>query len=79
MTPEALIEGVRGYWTRQWKIIDPTVEPLQIRRDADGRYSVEVHQVVKDLSGVVVADRDKGCAIFLSQTRWRNHPSRRLE
>jgi hypothetical protein len=28
--------GVREYWTRQWGLIDPTVEPLTIQTDPDG-------------------------------------------
>jgi hypothetical protein len=50
-------DAVREYWTRQWKIINPRVEPIRIQRQPDGRYAVEVHQVVKELSGVVAADR----------------------
>jgi hypothetical protein len=49
--------GVREYWTRQWGMINPTVEPLSIREDADGRFDVEVQQLVKDLDGQVLADR----------------------
>ncbi|MES2642891.1 MAG: nuclear transport factor 2 family protein [Myxococcota bacterium] len=49
-------EAVRAYWEAQWAEIDPHVEPLRIERDEDGRYDVEVHQVVKDLAGTVIAD-----------------------
>lgn len=49
-------EEVRAYWTRQWKILDPHVEPLRIDRDAAGRMIVEVHQVVRDLDGKVLVD-----------------------
>ncbi|MGB6193215.1 MAG: nuclear transport factor 2 family protein [Terracidiphilus sp.] len=49
-------EEVRDYWTRQWKILDPHVEPLRIDRDAAGRMIVEVHQVVRDLDGKVLVD-----------------------
>jgi hypothetical protein len=48
---------VRDYWTRQWAIIDPHVEPLDFEVDADGRIVVNVHQVVRDLAGQVKADR----------------------
>jgi len=48
--------GVRDYWTRQWAVLDPHVEPISIEEDADGRWIVEVHQVVKDLGGQVLAD-----------------------
>jgi hypothetical protein len=49
-------EGVRAYWIRQWGIIDPHVEPLNIEMDANGRMVVEVHQVVRDLSGNLLLD-----------------------
>lgn len=49
--------GVREYWTRQWKMIDPTVHPLSITEEASGCFDVQVHQVVKDLEGVVLMDR----------------------
>ena len=48
--------GVRDYWTRQWRMIDPHVEPVRFQADPDGRTAVHVHQVVRDLSGNVVAD-----------------------
>jgi SnoaL-like protein len=50
-------EGVRSYWTRQWGMIDPHVDPLSFREDEDGRIAVSVHQVVRDLSGNVLLDR----------------------
>ena len=49
--------GVREYWTRQWGMIDPHVEPLSFDQDAAGRMVVGVHQVVRDLSGKVLLDR----------------------
>jgi hypothetical protein len=49
-------EGVRDYWTRQWAVLDPQVEPMAIQRDEAGRWVVEVHVVVRDGSGQVVAD-----------------------
>lgn len=49
-------DGVRDYWTRQWGMVDPHVEPTRFEDDADGRTVVTVHQVVRDLSGNVVAD-----------------------
>jgi hypothetical protein len=50
-------EGVRAYWTRQWGMIDPHVEPVGFREDEPGRITVDVHQVVRDLSGNVMLDR----------------------
>jgi hypothetical protein len=48
---------VRDYWTRQWALIDPCVEPLDFAVEADGRIAVDVHQLVRDLAGQVRADR----------------------
>jgi nuclear transport factor 2 (NTF2) superfamily protein len=49
-------EGVRQYWSRQWAAIDPFVEPRGFRTETDGRITVSVHQVVRDLAGKVLAD-----------------------
>lgn len=48
--------AVRAYWTEQWAEIDPHVEPVAVRREEDGRLLVDVHQVVRDRAGVVLAD-----------------------
>jgi len=50
-------EGVRAYWTRQWAMIDPHVEPIRIDPDERGRWIVEVHQVVRDLEGKLIVDK----------------------
>lgn len=34
-------EGVREYWTRQWAIVSPHVEPVSFDRDPDGSIVVE--------------------------------------
>jgi ketosteroid isomerase-like protein len=49
-------EAVRGYWTRQWSVIDPHVDPVHVGEPTDGSTLVEVHQVVKDLEGKVLLD-----------------------
>jgi hypothetical protein len=49
--------GVREYWTRQWTIIDPHVDPISIEPDEEGRLIVEVHQVVRDFRGNVLLDK----------------------
>jgi len=49
-------EGVRAYWTRQWGMIDPLVDPVAMERDERGRTVVKVHQVVRDLNGNVLLD-----------------------
>ncbi len=50
-------EGVRSYWTRQWAMIDPHVEPVAFSADAKGTVEVEVHQTVRDLKGNVLSDK----------------------
>jgi len=50
-------EGVRAYWTRQWGMIDPHVDPITFEVDSSGRIDVGVHQVARDLAGKVVLDR----------------------
>ncbi len=50
-------DGVRAYWTRQWGMVDPHVEPKTFGVDSAGRTMVGVHQVVRDLSGKVLLDR----------------------
>jgi ketosteroid isomerase-like protein len=49
--------AVRGYWKRQFEVLDPNVEPRSFAREADGRIAVEVHQVVHDKSGKLVVDQ----------------------
>ena len=48
---------VRSYWERQWAIIDPHVEPVEISPNGKGEVLVKVHQAVHDLSGNLLADR----------------------
>jgi len=48
--------AVRAYWTRQWGLIDPRVEPRAFTVEADGRVAVAVHQVVRDLAGTVLKE-----------------------
>src|SRR5215831_6060297 len=50
-------EGVREYWSRQWKVVDPHVDPVSIEAAEDGRTVVNVHQMVRDLKGTVLMDR----------------------
>lgn len=50
-------QSVREYWTRQWTLIDPHVEPVNFRTDENGRTIVMVHQVVRSLEGDVIVDQ----------------------
>jgi hypothetical protein len=49
--------GVREYWTRQWGMINPHVDPVKIEVDCAGRVVVSVHQVIRELDGKVLLDR----------------------
>lgn len=50
-------DAVRAYWTRQWTLIDPHVEPLGFTRLDDGRVAVDVRQVVRDRQGSLLVDQ----------------------
>jgi len=50
-------EGVRKYWTKQWAVLDPKVEPVEITCDQRGRWIVKVHQVVHDHEGKLLLDQ----------------------
>lgn len=50
-------EAVRDYWTRQWKVLHPQVEPVAFHPDDDGRIVVDVHTIVHDQEGTLVADQ----------------------
>jgi len=47
-------DEVRDYWTRQWREIDPNVEPKAFKEREDGKLEVDVYQVAKDLQGSVL-------------------------
>jgi hypothetical protein len=53
-------EGVREYWTRQWTIVSPHVEPVSFGRAPDGSIVVEVRQSVRDLQGRPLQDQTHG-------------------
>jgi ketosteroid isomerase-like protein len=53
-------EEIRAYWTEQWSEIDGKVEPVAFHPEDDGQILVDVHQVVCDLAGVVLADEHVG-------------------
>ncbi len=48
--------AVRAYWTRQFTLVDPRVVPEGFDVDAEGRTVVDVHQVVRDPDGNLLAD-----------------------
>jgi hypothetical protein len=51
---------VRAYWTRQWAMIDPRVEPVEFSSGMEGEIAVEVHAVVRDSNGTVLDDKMVG-------------------
>lgn len=53
-------EEVRAYWSEQWSEIDPHVEPVAFHEEDGDCILVQVHQVVRDLSGTVLADNIVG-------------------
>lgn len=53
-------EAIRAYWTEQWSEVDPHVEPLAFHPEDGGRILVEVHQIVRDLTGNVLANERVG-------------------
>jgi hypothetical protein len=50
-------DDVRAYWVRQWGMIDPRVDPVHIEDDAAGKTVVDVHQVVREISGEIFQDQ----------------------
>ena len=53
-------DGVRRYWTRQWAMVDPRVEPVNFSAGSDGKFVVEVHQIVRDFQGKIIVDQMVG-------------------
>jgi hypothetical protein len=49
-------DAVRAYWTRQFGLIDSHVEPESFE-EVDEKIVVDVHQVVRDLDGALLADQ----------------------
>jgi hypothetical protein len=60
-------EGVRSYWTRQWGMIDPQVEPISFTACPNGTTKAEVHQVVRDLKGAILLDKMVGHVFRIEQ------------
>jgi hypothetical protein len=53
-------DEVRSYWTRQWAMVNPHVEPVGFSNGPEGEVIVEVHQVVRDLNGKLLLDEVVG-------------------
>ena len=61
-------EAVREYWTRQWTMVSPHVEPVGFHRTADGAIIAEVRQSVRDLEGKPLQGRRTGLKTRRSDT-----------
>jgi hypothetical protein len=53
-------DAVRSYWTRQWAMVNPHVDPVGFSNGPEGEAVVEVHQVVHDLNGGLLLDQMVG-------------------
>jgi ketosteroid isomerase-like protein len=53
-------EAVRAYWLAQWSKTNPAVKPLRIEFAADGTVHLRVDQLVRDLSGKILENRQVG-------------------
>ena len=60
-------EEIRAYWTEQWSEIDPHVEPVAFHTEDAGQVLVEVHQVVCDRAGAVLASEHVGHRFTIEQ------------
>jgi ketosteroid isomerase-like protein len=49
-------DAVREYWTRQWREIDPAVEPVAFTEEGPDHVAVTVHQVVRGLDGELLSE-----------------------
>src|SRR5579864_3445266 len=50
-------DEVRCYWKRQWSILNPHVERVEISSNGEREVVVKAHQVVRDSKGNLLADR----------------------
>src|SRR5262249_1667049 len=50
-------DAVREYWTRQWRMIDPHLEPPRFTVDERDRVIVLIPQIVRDLTGRIVTEQ----------------------
>lgn len=53
-------DGLRRYWTRQWSMIDPQVEPMDFSVTSDGEIVVAIRQTVRNPSGKLLVDKKVG-------------------
>jgi hypothetical protein len=53
-------DAVRDYWTRQWAVVSPHVEPVAFATTAEDVVTVEVIQSVFDLDGKPLTGQTHG-------------------
>jgi ketosteroid isomerase-like protein len=53
-------DEIREYWTEQWSEIDPRVEPVAFYPQDASQVLVDVHQIVRDLTGSILTDEHVG-------------------
>jgi hypothetical protein len=51
-------QSIREYWSRQWSYITWHVRPMRFEMTDPENIVVEVHQILRDLSGNIVSIRD---------------------
>jgi hypothetical protein len=49
-------DAIKAYWTRQWREINPAVEPVGFTELQNGSLEVKVHLRVADLNGASIFD-----------------------
>jgi hypothetical protein len=47
---------IKEYWTRQWKELNPHVDPIEISERQNGSLEVQVHQTIMDQGGNLMFD-----------------------
>jgi ketosteroid isomerase-like protein len=53
-------EAVRDYWTHQWAVVSPHVDPVAFEKTEDGAVAVQVIQSVFDLNGQPLVGQTHG-------------------
>lgn len=53
-------DALRDYWTRQWAVVSPHVEPIGFQYAEDGAIVVKVIQSVFDLNGQPLSGQTHG-------------------
>ena len=66
---------VRDYWTGQWAMVDPEVEPIGFSAGPDGAAEVEVRQAVRDRAGRVLSKESYAISIASRTARSRGSTS----